>query len=86
MDNKTVKELQAIARERGVRGYSKLRKAELVELLKPVVTPTLGGGNLLDEPVPNIEVPVLQPTAASKPKLFSRVKQNFSVLGNKIRA
>ena len=59
MDNKTVKELQAITRERG---------------------------NLLDEPVPNIKVPVLQPTAASKPKLFSRVKQNFSVLGNKIKA
>ena len=32
--NKTVDELKAIAKERGLKGYSKLRKEELVKLLK----------------------------------------------------
>ena len=32
-ENKTVKELQAIARERKLRGYSRLRKAELITML-----------------------------------------------------
>ena len=96
-----MKELQAIARERKLRGYSRLRKAELITMLsveeavgkmhilpkKPIPnieTPVL---NLFDEPVLNIETPVLQPTSVkSKPKLFSRVKQNLRILGNKIKA
>ena len=67
--NKTMKELQVIAKERGMRGYSKLRKAELITLLRH-------GGvigekqSLLYEPVPNISVPILQPT---KPEVFTHV-------------
>ena len=34
MKNQTMKELRAIAKERGLRGYYKLRKAELVNLLE----------------------------------------------------
>ena len=34
MNNQTIRELRAIAKERGLRGYSKLRKAELVSLLE----------------------------------------------------
>ena len=30
MENDTIKQLKAIAKERGVRGYYKLRKAELI--------------------------------------------------------
>ena len=87
MESKTVKELQAIARERGVQGYSKLRKAELLAMLRLRSGGVVGlKQSLLDEPVPNIEASVLQPTQAAKPKLVSRVKQNFSVLGNKIKA
>ena len=96
MKSKTVKELREIAKQRGLRGYSKLRKAELITMLIPMQIPMLNqpcaggavGGmqNLLDEPVPNIGVPVLQPTTASKPKLFRRVKESLSVLGNKIKS
>ena len=34
MNNQTIKELRAIAKERGLKGYYKLRKAELVTLLE----------------------------------------------------
>ena len=34
METKTVKELQAIAKQQKLRGYSRLRKAELITLLK----------------------------------------------------
>ena len=34
MNNQTIRELRAIAKERGLRGYFKLRKAELVSLLE----------------------------------------------------
>ena len=33
MENKRMPALKALARERGLRGYSRLRKAELIELL-----------------------------------------------------
>ena len=33
MNNQTIRDLRAIAKERGLRGYCKLRKAELVSLL-----------------------------------------------------
>ena len=42
----TVKDLRALAKRRGLKGYSRLKKAELVQLLTPA--------NVVDEPVPNI--------------------------------
>ena len=34
MENHTVVQLKAIAKERGIRGYNKLRKAELIHALE----------------------------------------------------
>ena len=36
MEGKSVKELKAIAKERSVKGYYKMRKAELIEVLSTV--------------------------------------------------
>jgi len=56
MEQHTVKELQHIAKQRGLKGYYKLRRAQLIDALN---TKT----HLLDSPVPDIGVSVLQPTA-----------------------
>src|SRR5208282_3619839 len=42
--------------------------------------------NILDEPVPNINVDILLPVAATKPKLYDRIKQNLNNLRNKIKS
>ena len=39
MNNQTIRELRAIAKERGLRGYYKIRKAELVSLLEAPIRP-----------------------------------------------
>ena len=61
MDNHTVVQLKAIAKERGIRSYYKLRKAELIHALKAArfVEETC---NIFDESISSDSAPVLQPT------------------------
>ena len=61
MDNHTVVQLKVIAKERGIRGYYKLSKAELLHALEAarLVEQT---SNIFDEPIRNDPTPVLQPT------------------------
>ena len=60
METKTVKELREIAKQRGLKGYYKLRRAELIDAINKA--------HLLDAPVPDIQVPILEPTAYKPPK------------------
>ena len=54
-----VKELKAIAKERGIKGYYRLRKAELIEVLDIQPPPTDAPAEIMEEPVPEImEEPV----------------------------
>ena len=48
-------------KERGVRGYYKLRKVELIHALE-VARLVEQKSNIFDEPIPNGPTPVLQPT------------------------
>ena len=60
MNNHTVKQLKAIANERGIRGYYKLRKAELIHALEATRL-VQQSSSIFDQPIPNDHTPVLQP-------------------------
>ena len=61
MENHTIVQVKVIAKERGIRGCYKLRKAELINALE---APRLveQKRNIFDEPIPNDPTPVLQPS------------------------
>ena len=62
----TVKELKQIAKDRGLKGYRKLRKQELLDLVFPTNLQTSLQTNLLDEPVLDIKAPIPQPSMFGK--------------------
>ena len=58
-----VKELKALAKERGIKRYYWLRKAQLIESLETETPPTVAPApEIMDEPVPEIKKTVLSPT------------------------
>ena len=71
MENLKVKELKTLAKERGIKGYYRMRKAELIEALTPVGDPPQLQ-NIMDQPIPEIDIPILEP---SKPANLSKVSQ-----------
>ena len=58
MESKTVQQLKAIARESGLKGYSRLRKVELIKFLHE--HSQVGAGTLLDEEF-EFDAPILVP-------------------------
>ena len=58
MDNYKVMQLKAIAKERGIKGYYKLRKSELIHGLKATRL-VEQKSNIFDEPIPNDPTPIL---------------------------
>ena len=100
MSNKTVKELKSTAKELGLKGYSKLRKFELIKMIEDYkhnesanklrsfakefgarhrdfikqIDRTRNSSNILDEAVPEINVPILKPKRLeSLEKLAGRI-------------
>ena len=78
MENLKVKDLKALAKERGIKGYYRLRKAELIEALTPVGDHTQPQ-NIMDQPIPEIDIPILEP---SKPANLSKVSQLKNLASN----
>ena len=76
MENHTVVQLKAIAKERGIRGYQKLRKAELIRVLEATRL-VEQKSNIFDEPIPNDPTPVLQSTPWRPSNITTKVKQNI---------
>ena len=67
--------IEAIAKERGRRGYYKLRKAELIHASEATRS-VEQKSNIFDEPIPNDPTPVLQPTPWRPSNVSTKVKQN----------
>ena len=76
MDNHTVVQLKAIAKESGVRGYYKLRKVELIHALEATRL-VEQKSNFFDESIPNDPTPVIQPTAWRPSNIALKNKQNI---------
>ena len=73
MERNTVVQLRQIAKERGLRGYSKLRKAELIEFINQSTPSRV---NLLDAPIPTHEIPKSQKILSpAKPALVKKIKK-----------
>ena len=70
-------QLRAIAKERCIRGYYKLRKAELIHALEATRL-VEQKSNIFDEPIPNDRTPVLLPTPWRPPNITTKVKQNIT--------
>ena len=56
MENHTVVQLKAIAKERGIRGYYKLSKADLIHALEATKL-VEQKSNIFDEPISNDPTP-----------------------------
>ena len=74
MNNNTVKQFKAIAKERGIKGYYKLRKAELINALEATRL-VEQKSSIFDEPIPNDLTPILQPTPWRPSNVARKVKQ-----------
>ena len=76
MENHTIVQQKAIAKERGIKGYYKLRKAELINALEATRL-VEQKCSIFDEPIPTDPTPVLQPTSWMVSNVATKVKQNI---------
>ena len=71
MENLKVKDLKALARKKGIKGYYRMRKAELIQVLTPVGDPSQP---IIDQPIPEINIPILTPSKPANPSKVSQLK------------
>ena len=69
-------QMKVIAKERGVRGYYKLRKVELIHALEAARL-VEQKSSIFDEPIPNDSTPVLQPTPWRSSNVTTKGKQKY---------
>jgi len=67
MKSQTLKKLRAIAKQHGVKGFHNLSKTQLVDAIKTIPQKRKRQRKLLNSAVPEINVPILQPTAYVPP-------------------
>ena len=75
----TIVHLKAITKERGIKGYYTLRKAELINALE--ATRLVDQKScIFHEPIPNDPTPVLQPTPWRSSNVATKVKKNTKTI------
>ena len=83
MENHAIVQLKAIAKERGIKGYYKLRKAELIHALEATRL-VEQKSNIFDKQIPNDPTPILQ-TTPWRPSNFAaknmQTRKNFFTKG-----
>ena len=85
MENRTVVPLKVIAKERGIRGFYKLRNAELIHTLE-VTRLVEHKSNIFDEPISNDPTLVFQPTSWRPSNIALKNKQNIKKFAAKKHA
>ena len=76
MENNTVVQLKAIAKDKGIRDYYKLRKAELIRVLEATRL-VEEKSNIFDGPIANDPTSVLQPTPWRPSNIKTKIQQNI---------
>ena len=76
MKNHTILQLKAIAKERGIKDYYKLRKAEMIHALEATRL-VEQKSNIFDEPISIEPTPILQPTPWRPSNFAAKSKQNI---------
>ena len=75
-NHRRIVQLKAIATERGIKGYYKLTKAELIHALEATRL-VEQKSNIFDEQIPNDPTPILQPTPWRPSHFAAKTKQNI---------
>ena len=78
MNNHTVVQLKAILKERGIRGYYKLRNLELIHAFEAARS-VEQKSNIFDESIPNVPTQVLQQTHWRTSNITTNVKRNIKI-------
>ena len=76
MENHKILQLKPIANERGIKGYYKLRKVELIHALEATRL-VEQKSNIFDQQIPNDPTPILQPTPWRPSNFVVKSKQNI---------
>ena len=79
MENFKVKDLKALAKEKGIKGYYRMRKAELIQALNQVSNHSQPKDppiplNIIDQSIPEIDIPILKPSKPANPSKVSQLK------------
>ena len=66
MEGKSVKELKVLAKEKGIKGYYRMRKAELIEVLSTVDDSSEIFYSANDQTVPEVDIPIPSPSRVTQ--------------------